>query len=114
MSEELLKIADGLNLMAEGVRTLAEQTGCSCGSGQGNSVENTATLPESETQEQESQEEPQTAVVTIAEVRAVMADKSQEGKSQQVKDLIKTYGAEKLSEVQPEKYQALLADVRRL
>ena len=42
------------------------------------------------------------------QVRAVMASKSQDGKTQQVKALIQKYGADKLSGVQPEKYADLL------
>jgi len=53
-------------------------------------------------------------VVTLADVRAVLAEKSREGKTHEVKALIRKYGAEKLSEVDPEKYNALKAEAEVL
>ena len=58
--------------------------------------------------------EKQENAVTIEQVRAVMASKSQDGKTQQVKALIQKYGADKLSGVQPEKYADLLRDAKAL
>ena len=76
-------------------------------------VENTdEALPEDSGNEK-SQEKQENAV-TIEQVRAVMASKSQDGKTQQVKALIQKYGADKLSGVQPEKYADLLRDAKAL
>lgn len=59
-------------------------------------------------------EEPKTAepqkTVTLEEVRAVLAEKSREGKTAAVKELLQKYGAEKLSEVDAANYAALLTD----
>ena len=52
--------------------------------------------------------------VAIEDVRAVMAQKTQEGKSQEIKDLLQRYGAVKLSAVSPEHYPALLKEARVL
>lgn len=62
----------------------------------------------------EKSQEKQENAVTIEQVRAVMASKSQDGKTQQVKALIQKYGADKLSGVQPEKYADLLRDAKAL
>ena len=62
----------------------------------------------------EKSQEKQEDAVTIEQVRAVMASKSQDGKTQQVKALIQKYGADKLSGVQPEKYADLLRDAKAL
>ena len=98
MSEELLKIADGLLAVSEGVRALAGKAhSCNCSKNQ-----------------EEEREEKQENAVTIEQVRAVMASKSQDGKTQQVKALIQKYGADKLSGVQPEKYADLLRDAKAL
>ena len=52
--------------------------------------------------------------VAIEDVRAVMAQKTQEGKSQGIKELLQKYGAVKLSAVSPEHYPALLKEARVL
>jgi len=112
MSNELFKIAEGLHLMSEGVRSLAEQSGCGCCKEMSESVEHTVASEEGHGETEEKQ--PQTIQVTIEEVREVMANKSQDGKTQQVKALLRKYGAEKLSGVQPEQYKALLSDAKAL
>lgn len=46
-------------------------------------------------------------VVTIEQVRAVLAEKSQSGLTSKVKELLGNFGAEKLSAVDPSKYADL-------
>ena len=118
---ELEKISDGLNLVADGLRDLAKKE-CSCGKKDAKAKE--PTIDEVPTKEELTDEkpnggaalpnEPQAHEVTIEDVRAVMADKSQDGKTQQVKALLKKYDAERLSGVQPERLKALLAEVKKL
>ena len=48
--------------------------------------------------------------VTLAEVRAVLADKSRQGHTAEVKELLAKYGADKLSEVDASKYAELKAE----
>ena len=60
--------------------------------------------------EQEITEKPP----TLEAVRAVLADKSRSGFTAQVKALIEKYGADKLSEVDPTNYNALMADAEAL
>ena len=52
--------------------------------------------------------------VAIEDVRAVMAQKTQEGKSKEIKDLLQKYGAVKLSAVDPAHYPALLKEAKVL
>ena len=52
--------------------------------------------------------------VAIEDVRAVMAQKTQEGKSKEIKELLQKYGAVKLSAVSPEHYPALLKEAKVL
>ena len=52
--------------------------------------------------------------VAIEDVRAVMAQKTQEGKSQGIKELLQKYGAVKLSGVDPAHYPALLKEAKVL
>ena len=52
--------------------------------------------------------------VTLSEVRAVLAEKSRKGFTAEVRELLKKYGAEKLSEVDAAKYADLMADAEVL
>ena len=52
--------------------------------------------------------------VTIEQVRAVMAEKSEAGLTAQVKALLETFGAAKLSAVNPEDYEALLEAAKEI
>ena len=52
--------------------------------------------------------------VTIEEVRSVLVSLSQDGKTAEVKSLLKKYGANKLSEIEAGSYQALLSDAKEL
>ena len=51
---------------------------------------------------------------TREQVRAVLAEKSHDGYTDEVRSLLQKYGAEKLSAVDPEKYEALLAEAEVL
>jgi len=48
--------------------------------------------------------------VTLVEVRAVLAELSRDGHTDQVRELLVKHGAPKLSEIDPANYAALLAD----
>lgn len=52
--------------------------------------------------------------VTIEQVRAVMAEKSQAGLTAQVKALLESFGAAKLSAVNPEDYEVLLEAAKEI
>ena len=52
--------------------------------------------------------------LTLEDVRAVCADKSRKGFTAEVKAVLTKHGADKLSEVDPAEYKALLAEVEVL
>ena len=58
--------------------------------------------------------EPEKKEVSIEEVRAVLAAKTQAGKRREVKELLLKYDSGKLSGVKPENYAALMADAEAL
>ena len=62
----------------------------------------------------EEQKETAKNELTLEEVIAVLADKSRAGFTEQVKELLKKHGADKLSAVDPTEYKALLADAEVL
>lgn len=60
--------------------------------------------------EQEKPEPP----LTLEQVRAVLSVKSQEGKTDKVRQLIEKFGATKLSGVNPKDYKALMKESEEL
>jgi len=52
--------------------------------------------------------------LTLEEVRAVLAEKSRNGHTAKIRELLEKYGAAKLSEIDPQKYAALLAEAEVL
>ena len=52
--------------------------------------------------------------LTLEEVRAVLADKSRAGHTVEIRELLKKYGASKLSLVDPKHYEALLREAEVL
>ena len=58
--------------------------------------------------------EPEEKPLTLEEVRAVLAEKSRAGHTAEVKELLNKHGADKLSEIDPVEYPALLAEAEVL
>ena len=57
---------------------------------------------------------PAKPVLSLEEVRAVLADKSRAGHTAEIRELLKKYGASKLSLVDPKHYEALLREAEVL
>ena len=60
------------------------------------------------------QEKETKSTLTLEEVRAVLADKSRTGHTAEIRELLKKYGASKLSLVDPKHYEALLREAEVL
>lgn len=56
-------------------------------------------------------EKPAPRKLTLEEVRKVAADKSRQGFTENVRNLIHNYGADKLSSLDPAKYEAFLKEL---
>ena len=100
-----MKIAEGFSIVAEGLRGLAKAEG---GTKEKTVKAQKAEKPESVAEVQ--QESP----ATLEGIRALMAQKTQEGKSKEIKELLQKYGAAKLSAVKPEDYPALMQEAQVL
>ena len=59
-------------------------------------------------------QEPEEKPLTLEEVRAVLAEKSRAGRTAEVRELLNKHGADKLSEIDPAEYPALLAEAEVL
>ena len=53
-------------------------------------------------------------ILTLEQVRAVLADKSRAGLTDEVRALLKKYGADRLSKVDPSHYEDLVKDAEVL
>lgn len=73
-------------------------------------VANTEVIEEAEP----SKELPEKKTVSLEQVRAVLAQKTQLGFTKDVKALLAKYGVSKLSDVAPEHYEALMRDAGEL
>lgn len=61
-----------------------------------------------------AKQEPEEKPLTLEEVRAVLAEKSRSGHTEEVRGLLNKHGADKLSEIDPAEYAALLAEAEVL
>ncbi len=61
-----------------------------------------------------AKQEPEEKPLTLEEVRAVLAEKSRFGHTEEVRELLAKHGADKLSEIDPAEYAALLAEAEVL
>ena len=73
-----------------------------------------------EVPEEEPQKKPQKSKaekapeITLEKVRGVLADKSRSGHTAEVRSIIQKYGADRLSDINPKDYPAVLADAEVL
>lgn len=105
MNDIFLKIADGFESLAAGYRALAQESSTA-------PATPTMDAPTAHTEQEAPKEGKPT--ITMEQVRAVLAQKSKDGKKAQVKALLLKYDSGKLSGVKPEDYPALLAEAEVL
>lgn len=65
-------------------------------------------------EELEKDEVKEAKPIALEEVRKVLAELSRDGFTANVRDLLNKHGASKLSEISPDKYEALLDDARKI
>ncbi|WP_270270446.1 hypothetical protein [Enterocloster clostridioformis] len=114
MGSELLRIADGFSMVAEGLRGLAKME-CVSDTAEKNIVQEQADTEKTKKPDKKNTEDnKKEKTVTVEDIRAVMAQKSQEGKTKEIRELLQKFGAVKLSAVKPEDYPALLQEAKVL
>lgn len=111
MSDALLKLADSLTEAAESLRVLVgEKISGNSDHGIGQQEQASGQTEKKENAASPEKEKP----VAVEDIRAVLAEKSQDGKSRQIKDLLGKYGVAKLSAVEEKDYPALLQEAKAL
>lgn len=116
MSSELLKMADGFAMVAESIRAMAALQM------QGTEAEDKKKKEETDTEksgksakaDEKDTMDSGKKEVTVEDIRAVLAQKSQDGKSKEIKELLGKFGAVKLSAVKPEDFPVLLQEAQVL
>ena len=109
MGSELMRIAEGFSIVAEGLRGLAKAEG-----GTKDKTVKAQKQDAAKAQQESVAEVQQESPATLEGIRALMAQKTQEGKSKEIKELLQKYGAAKLSAVKPEDYPALMQEAQVL
>lgn len=99
----LLDLAEELRSLADTIETISDSIG-----------QPDTPAPAAPDPTPEPQPEPQPKSVTLEQVRAVLAEKSHDGLTAEVRTLLQKYGADKLSAVDPKHYPALMADAEVL
>lgn len=98
----LLDVVEGMRSLAESIQAAAEAMA-------GN--EPVKTAPQ---EAPENEQKPTVKKVSLEQVRAVLAEKSQAGFTAEVRGLLEKYGAPKLSQIDPANFAALLEDAEAL
>lgn len=102
---DLRRLADSLKAAAD----IIDQNGPAP---EGTAVKEETGLPEAPDPAREAR--PAAKALTLEQVRAVLAEKSRQGFTAEVRALLEKYGAPKLSRIDPANYAALLADAEAL
>lgn len=96
----LLDVVDDLRSLADSLQAVAE----AMTQGEAPATDSAPAPPKA----------PDSKPVTLEQVRAVLAEKSHDGLTAEVRVLLQKYGADKLSAVDPQHYVALLKDAEVL
>ena len=104
----LLEVIEDIRSLADSHQAVATELG------QSNPEDVAAPAPVPETPPATAPADPPPKAITLEEVRAVLAERSHDGYTDQVRGLLQKYGAEKLSGVDPKHYAALLKDAEVL
>ena len=96
---QLLKnVVDGLRSLADDIRAIADALACD----------------ETPVKADATSHEPDQPEISLEEVRAILAEKSHDGFTREIRELLLKYGAPKLSEIDPDNYAALMKDAEVL
>lgn len=116
--QDMRSLADSLQAVADAVadngEAEAEMTTTKESEKAGRTGKTTAKNTAKKDVKPASKQEPEKKPLTLEEVRAVLAEKSRSGHTEEVRDLLAKHGADKLSEIDPAEYAALLAEAEVL
>lgn len=104
----LLDVVNNMRSLADSIQAVCDEM----------ASDEPAETPEQEEPIAEPAEQPKKAEkqpeITLEQVRGVLANKSHSGKTAEVRAIIQKYGADRLSEINPKDYPAVLNDAEVL
>ncbi len=109
MIKGLAKIATGLAMISEGINEMSLNPRSEVISKLKEEIIKEVSIEEKIEEVKGKSVEPK-AEISIDAVRSVLAKKSQDGKTKQVKALLNKYGADKLTSVKVEDYESLMKE----
>ena len=98
----LLDVIEDMRSLADSLQTMA------------NAIAGDDAANEPQTATNESTATPSAKAVTLEQVRAVLAEKSHDGFTEQIRGLLQKYGAQKLSAIDPGRYADLMREAEEL
>lgn len=104
VAQQMLKVAADLRSLSDSVQTVCMTVT------EGLSEAKPKTI-EAKPEQPKKPEEP---AITLEQVRSVLAKKSEAGFTAEVRGIIQKYGANRLSEIDPKDYKAVLSDAEVL
>ena len=102
--EVLLEVIDNLEALSGSLHDMAAVLKTEISTDSGQEIPAPQELPPPEPKQK----------VTLEQVRAVLADKSQSGHTVEVRELIAKFGSTKLSGIDPERYPELLKEAEEI
>jgi hypothetical protein len=97
VTQKLRKVAEDIVSLADSMQELC-----------------TDSQPEKETPKAPEKEKAKEPTIELEDVRKVLADKSRAGKTDDVRALIQKFGADRLSDIDPKNYEALIKEAEVL
>lgn len=107
MQSELLKMAEGFSIVAEALTAIAKDDGSK-------ERQTGKKSPEPVKAKESKLADDYSPKISVEDIRAVLVDKSQDGKSKEVKALLNQYGVAKLSAADEKDYPELLQKAKAL
>lgn len=99
--KEQLELANALLKVAEDIRTLAD------------SIQAAYAVPDDASTEKATEVKPKQEI-TLEKVRGILAEKSRSGHTAEVRAILRKFGADRLSDIEPKDYAAVLKDAEVL
>lgn len=106
----LLDVITDVRTLADSLQTLADTMA-------ENEVSETDVVYEKEVVKEKKQQSKKSSAkkeFTLEDVRGVLAIKSKDGFTEQIKEIINSFGVDKLSDVEPSNYEDLLKEAEKL
>ena len=101
-TEKFLEEARMMMKVVEDMRSLAD------------SIQKVCAYVSNTMQETQMPPEEKKPLITLEQIRGVLADKSRSGFTNEVREIIKRHGADRLSAVDPAEYEAMIAETENL